>query len=544
MSDETREFGQEGRRYAQSEAHFIWPLGKSATPDEMNTSYGPRIDADRWDFHDGIDLPAAVGTPVYAMADAVVHRAGPADKTRPGRGFGSTHVVLQVCAPVDVIEDLVFLQAYRATDKENDLFLVYLHLDSIAEGVIPGAQVKQGDLIGTVGQEDATYPHLHFEFRKGGPEEDRSVHPLNYLPYTNKANFAQLRLDRCNFYRDEAGEKRAVRLCFDVLDRREGDVQALDVRLRGNGGAVRHLHVDFDDRDTIKSAKGDDQAFNANGIAVEGYQKSNLKGEGLSDLRYGVIVKDITPEFKRVDFQVLDVRNERLETAELSLPKLEDGRTPVNSRVDFEGLTFPPQGWQLHLLSGNVCQPAGPTGSRGLLCQDSQSLQAVLIRAGLGFALPVDRLLRPMSWRLRAVIKPTELQMDKGLVIHPLAFLARDEVVAAACLRKIKNDEYVAGILVRSAEGLLRERIDVVEGKISNDTPVRWELELLRLGSRQTTAVLRLDGQVVARINGDTTAVEPDSAWVGILHRYSGLQITLHVDQLLLTEAPRKVAVG
>ena len=47
----------------------------------MNTSYGPRIDADRWDFHDGIDLPAAVGTPVHAMADGVVHRAGPADQT-------------------------------------------------------------------------------------------------------------------------------------------------------------------------------------------------------------------------------------------------------------------------------------------------------------------------------------------------------------------------------------------------------------------------------------------------------------------------------
>jgi len=43
----------------------------------------------------------------------------------------------------------------------------------------------------------------------------------------------------------------------------------------------------------------------------------------------------------------------------------------------------------------------------------------------------------------------------------------------------------------------------------------------------------------VARINGDTTAAEPDSAFVGILHRHSGLQITLHVDQLLLTEAPR-----
>jgi hypothetical protein len=55
----------------------------------------------------------------------------------------------------------------------------------------------------------------------------------------------------------------------------------------------------------------------------------------------------------------------------------------------------------------------------------------------------------------------------------------------------------------------------------------------------ETTAVLRLDGNVVARINGDTTAAEPDTACVGILHRHSGLQITLHVDQLRLTEEPR-----
>jgi len=111
---------------AQSEPHFVWPLGKSPMPDEMNTSYGPRIDADRWDFHDGIDLPAPVGTAVHAMADGKVHRAGPADKAGPGRGFGSTHIVLKVRDPVD---------------GKNDLFLVCLHLDSTAGGVIPGAQV-------------------------------------------------------------------------------------------------------------------------------------------------------------------------------------------------------------------------------------------------------------------------------------------------------------------------------------------------------------------------------------------------------------------
>jgi hypothetical protein len=220
---------------------------------------------------------------------------------------------------------------------------------------------------------------------------------------------------------------------------------------------------------------------------VEGYQKSNLKGEGLSDLYYGVIVKDITPEFTCVKLQVVDVKDGEPKSAEFRLPTLEDGKNPVNSRVGFEGQTFPPQGWELHLLPGNVCRPdaaAALTDSRGLLCQDLQSVQGTLIRAGLCFGLPVARSpVRPMSWRLRADIRPTELQKAKGLVIHPLAFLVGNDVVAAACLRKIRSDKLI--------------------------------------------------------INGDTTNVEPDAACVGILHRHNGLQITLHVDQLLLTEALR-----
>jgi hypothetical protein len=518
-------------------------------PDEMNTSFGPRINDDCWDFHNGIDEPDAVGKPVYAMADGVVHRAGPADKTGPGRGFGSTHVLLQVRDPAD---------------GQHDLFLVYLHLDSIAEGVIPGAQVHQGDVIGTVGQEDAAYPHLHFEFRKGGPQEDRSVHPLHYLPYLNTANFAQLRLDRCNFYGTN-GDKRAVRLRFEALDRRQGDLQGVDVELRGEGVKPQTLHVDFDDRYTIVSDKGDEHAFK-NGIAVEGYQKSNLKGDGLSDLHYGVLVKDIAPEYECVVLQVLDVKHGEPKSAEFPLPILEADEKPVDSRASFEdGETFPPRGWELSVLPANVCRPkkaAGLQDKRRLLCQDLQSsqgtliraglrfalpagrvpvgsLQGILIQAGLGFALPVASPVRPMSWRLKADIRPAELRMDKGVVIHPLAFLIGDDVVAAACLRKTGDDKYFAGVLIRSAEGLFRERIDVSEGEIFQDGAVRWELDLLRLGTRQTTAVLRLDGDVVARINGDTASVEPDTACVGILHRHGGLQITLHVDQLRLTEAPR-----
>jgi hypothetical protein len=502
---------------------FIWPLSESPdTADEMNTSFGSRIDADRWDFHDGIDLPGPVGTPVHAMAGGTVHRAGPADEV-----FGSTHVRLKVVDP---------------TDGQDNLFLVYLHLDSIAEGIIPGAQVKQGDIIGAVGQEDATYPHLHFEFRKGGPQQVHSVHPLHYLPYLNKANFRKLRLDRCNFYRD-GGDRRLVRLRFDLVDRREGDLLGVEVEVTGEGVDPRKLRVDFDDRNTIVSDKGDQHAFNQQGVAVEGYQKSNLKGEGLNDLHYGVLIKDITPEFESVRLRVLDVKNGNPKAAEFSLPTLGTGEKPVNSRAGFEdSQTFPPPSWELSVVSSNTCRPdpeAALTDSRGLLCEDLQSVPGRLIRAGLRFALLANRSpVGPMSWRLRADIKAAELQMESGRVIHPLAFLSGEDVVAAACLRKVTSDQLVAGVLIRSADGLFRERIDVGEGKISGNRQFRWELELLRLGTRQTTAVLRLDNKVVARINGDTTSVEPDAAAVGILHRHSGLQITLHVDQVLLTEAP------
>lgn len=506
--------------------HFIWPLSKSPdTPDEMNTSFGPRIDADRWDFHDGIDLPASSGTPVHAMADGIVYLAGPADKNGPGHGFGSTHILLKVVDPID---------------GKDDLFLVYLHLDSIAQGVVPGAEVKRGDIIGAVGQEDATYPHLHFEFRKGEPKEVNSVHPLHYLRYPNKKNVTALRLDRCNFYRREDGDKRMVRLRFDGVNRREGDVQSVDVELAGQGGASRTYHVDFDDRETIASDKGDEHALK-NGIAVEGYQKSNLKGDGLKELHYGVLIKNIAPEYDSVALRVADVKRENPKSAEFILPKLGAGKKPVNVRAGFEsGEVFPPQSWVVHLTPGNVCRPdAVPTGGRQLLCQDIHSSQGTMIRAGLRFALSPDRAVRPMSWRLRADIHPVQLQIDKGQVIHPLAFLAGDDLIAATCLRKIRDDEFATGVLIRSANGLFREKNNVNDGKIALDVSVRLELDLIRLGTRQTTAVLRLNDKIVARINGDTTSVEPDAVCIGIAHRHHGLQITLHIDELRLTEAPR-----
>ena len=153
----------------------------------------------------------------------------------------------------------------------------------------------------------------------------------------------QLRLDRCNFYRDNDGEKTDRKAWFCLRNRREGDVQAVHVELTGDGVATREFHVDFDDRQTINSDKGDDQAFK-NGIAVEGYQKSNLKGEGLNDLQYGVLIEDIAPQYDSVKLRVQDVKNGKPKSAEFPLPNLEVGNQPVNSRVGFERSNISPAG--------------------------------------------------------------------------------------------------------------------------------------------------------------------------------------------------------
>ena len=135
---------------------YVWPLSKSTAADTMNTSFGPRINRNKWDFHDGIDLPAPIGTKVYAMRGGRVHRVGPGN---PGpHGFSSRHVVLEVEDP-----------------RDGPIFLVYLHLHSTAEGITVDAKVGQEQLLGTVGEDDATYPHLHIEFRKGSPGEKCSI---------------------------------------------------------------------------------------------------------------------------------------------------------------------------------------------------------------------------------------------------------------------------------------------------------------------------------------------------------------------------------
>jgi len=91
--------------------------------------------------HYGIDYAAPVGTPVYSVGDGRVIETGSDNQS-------GKYVKI----------------------KHNSVYsTAYLHLSSFARGIVQGAYVKQGDLIGYVGSSGlSTGPHLDFRFYKNG----------------------------------------------------------------------------------------------------------------------------------------------------------------------------------------------------------------------------------------------------------------------------------------------------------------------------------------------------------------------------------------
>jgi murein DD-endopeptidase MepM/ murein hydrolase activator NlpD len=98
-------------------------------------------------FHEGVDLTAPVGTPIYAAAEGTLELAA------SGHGYGK-----------------------RVVLRHGDGYSTrYAHLAAYAPGLKSGQRVEQGQVIGYVGRTGTTTgPHLHFEVRLN----DRPLDPL------------------------------------------------------------------------------------------------------------------------------------------------------------------------------------------------------------------------------------------------------------------------------------------------------------------------------------------------------------------------------
>ena len=109
----------------------------------ITSGFGPRDGH----FHEGMDIGAGYGAPIYAASDGYVLYAGPAS------GFGN-EVVLQ---------------------HSGGVVTVYGHMERILVGY---GFVKAGTAIALVGSEgESTGPHLHFEVHLN----DRPIDPYRWL---------------------------------------------------------------------------------------------------------------------------------------------------------------------------------------------------------------------------------------------------------------------------------------------------------------------------------------------------------------------------
>ena len=127
---------------------------------EVNSPFGARHDPlnNRTGIHEGVDMGAPYGTPVYATATGTVRMAGPFDR------YGLT---------IDI-------------DHGNGLSTRYAHLSRIKVAV--GQKVTRSTVIGLLGSSGrSTGAHLHYEVRTSGAPHD----PLRYISVGRDASKAR-----------------------------------------------------------------------------------------------------------------------------------------------------------------------------------------------------------------------------------------------------------------------------------------------------------------------------------------------------------------
>ena len=139
--------------------------------ERVSSYYGKRETLNGRSWHDGIDLRAPVGTPVYTNKELTVTQA----TTLSGYG------------------NVVYARDNAGTEYR------FAHLDSIPSNVKPGAVLAPGDQVaysgisGTEkdGTQTSTGAHLHYEVRRGGKSVDplTTIDPATGKPYVANASF-------------------------------------------------------------------------------------------------------------------------------------------------------------------------------------------------------------------------------------------------------------------------------------------------------------------------------------------------------------------
>jgi hypothetical protein len=487
-----------------SKGIYVWPGGgrksRSSEMDSFLTSFGPRVRRGSSELHRGIDIPdlecvrrecTELSKPVHAVYEGTVCCAGiggqPCVIAGEALSFDSPHIVIRSHDPV----------------RDHDLFQVYEHLDRL--DVAGGDRVKRGLKLGTVGDDggESPYPHLHFELRKGSPKPTASVHPLRYLRYSDTGNFSAAELEGPT---GVAGYRR-VRLRFGAPDSDEGDLLGVEVDFFGSdadGSSVllenRSLRVDLEDEDTLPLADGDDCRFR-DGIALEGYQTSDMQNGRWRELEYGILVAEIPAQATAVQATVIDVAGNRTLVGPLQLP---NGHPIAARGPDLTAVATIEPPWSLS-SRGTLVDFGGDygrDGAPGLRARD-ESRAMSFQHAGIvrDLPAPVFDLTLEADFRL-ASLRP------KGAIAHPLYLRNADEQkLALSAFGRNASGETRAGLAWRATiTGEPQERIGrrwsslLEDGTLDDGAWRRWRLQMVRLGTRTATARLFVGDMAVEQV--------------------------------------------
>lgn len=164
------------------------PLKAPADASLMSSPFGKRegpILGKRDAMHTGVDYAIGPGTAVPAAAAGIVKAA------EPNGGYGKWVLI----------------------EHGPGLATAYAHLESFAPGIVAGARVAQGDVIGFTGDTGfSTGPHLHYEVIVDGEAVDPMTHAASVRNMLRGADLERFHAEIGRLLRDYAGTAPLTRL--------------------------------------------------------------------------------------------------------------------------------------------------------------------------------------------------------------------------------------------------------------------------------------------------------------------------------------------
>lgn len=160
-------------------SYYYWPIGSNETreengityadgtptktPDDVIRRFGDTYDSvdQKKEMHYGIDISGEEGVTnvinVYKGTVISIKTDCTTSDYECNEGYGNEVIV----------------------QTDNGDYIIYAHLASIDEAIIPGAQVETGELLGKVGATGKVLePCLHYEIRIGSNSVDNAIDPL------------------------------------------------------------------------------------------------------------------------------------------------------------------------------------------------------------------------------------------------------------------------------------------------------------------------------------------------------------------------------